>query len=109
MLGGFAEAAALSGAVLAERGGEPPALAEHHTVLVGPEGGWAPEELAHGLPTVAFGVQQMRAETAAVAAGLVLAGLRSGLLATGPGSTTVHDEASGAAADDPHVEGGSPG
>ena len=84
MLGGFAEAAALSGAVLAERGGAPPNVEAHHTVLVGPEGGWAPEELAHGLPTVAFGHHQLRAETAAVAAGLVLTGLRSGLLSSSP-------------------------
>jgi 16S rRNA (uracil1498-N3)-methyltransferase len=94
MLGGFAEAAALSGAVLAQRGGAPPDVHQHHTVLVGPEGGWAPEELAHGLPTVAFGVQQLRAETAAVAAGLVLTALRSGLVATGPGSAAEQPEAS---------------
>ena len=101
MLAGFAEAAALSGAVLAQRGGDVPSLAQHHTVLVGPEGGWAPEELAHGLPTVAFGVQQLRAETAAVAAGLVLSGLRSGLLASGPGP---QPEAQPAPADPPPTD-----
>lgn len=83
MLGGFAEAAALGGAVLAERGGAAPSL-DAHTVLVGPEGGWAPEELAHGLPTMALGDHQLRAETAAVAAGLLLTGLRSGLVAPAP-------------------------
>jgi 16S rRNA (uracil1498-N3)-methyltransferase len=101
MLGGFAEAAALSGAVLADRGGAPPDVQQHHTVLVGPEGGWAPEELAHGLPTVAFGVQQMRAETAAVAAGLLLAGLRSGLLASAsahPGAAPAPEDLDGAQA-----------
>lgn len=83
MLGGFAEAAALSGAVLADRGGAPPTL-DAHTVLIGPEGGWAPEELAHGLPTIGVGSHQLRAETAAVAAGLLLTGLRAGLVAPAP-------------------------
>jgi len=84
MLGGFAEAAALSGAVLADQGGAPPTL-DAHTVLIGPEGGWAPEELAHGLPTMGLGAHQLRAETAAVAAGLLLSALRAGLVAPAPG------------------------
>jgi 16S rRNA (uracil1498-N3)-methyltransferase len=86
MLGGFAEAAALSGAVLADRGGAPPTL-QAHTVLIGPEGGWAPEELAHGLPTIGVGSHHLRAETAAVAVGLLLTGLRAGLVAPAPGAS----------------------
>jgi len=39
---------------------------------VGPEGGWGPEELASGLPTVALGPGVLRVETAAVAAGVLL-------------------------------------
>lgn len=80
LLGGFAAAAALPGACLAEPGGGPPTL-EHPTVLIGPEGGWAPEERGHGLPLVGVGAHPLRAETAAVAAGVLLAALRAGLVA----------------------------
>ena len=72
-------AAAAPPAALAERGGAPPSLA-HPVVLVGPEGGWAPEELAVGLPTVGLGPQVLRAETAAVAAGALLCALRAGVV-----------------------------
>jgi 16S rRNA (uracil1498-N3)-methyltransferase len=58
------------GVVLAERGGTP--LGEARTVLVGPEGGWAPDELAAGLPTVGLGPHVLRAETAAIAAAVRL-------------------------------------
>ena len=53
---------------------------ERPVVLVGPEGGWAPEELAVGLPTVGLGPTVLRVETAAVAAGVLLCGLRSGVV-----------------------------
>jgi 16S rRNA (uracil1498-N3)-methyltransferase len=76
----FAEAAALPGAVLAEPGGPPPSL-DRPVVLVGPEGGWAPEEAACGLPLVGLGPTVLRAETAAVAAGVLLCGLRAGVVA----------------------------
>lgn len=74
----FATVAALPGAVLAQRGGAAVDLA-HPSVLIGPEGGWTPEELA-ARPTVALGVHVLRAETAAVVAGTLLTGLRAGLV-----------------------------
>ncbi len=52
-------------------------------VLVGPEGGWADEELAAGLPRVALGPHVLRAETAAVLAGGLLCALRSGIVTPG--------------------------
>ncbi|MGH9283940.1 MAG: 16S rRNA (uracil(1498)-N(3))-methyltransferase, partial [Acidimicrobiales bacterium] len=66
-------------AALAEAGGAPPTL-ERPALLVGPEGGWDPGELAAGLPTVGFGPTTLRAGTAAVVAGVVLCGLRSGVI-----------------------------
>jgi 16S rRNA (uracil1498-N3)-methyltransferase len=75
----FAEAVTLPGAALAVPGGEPPTLA-HPSVLVGPEGGWADDELAAGLPQVALGDGVLRAETAAITAGALLAALRAGLV-----------------------------
>ena len=67
----LADLAATSGAALATRGGGPLATA-HTTLLVGPEGGWTPEELGIGLPTVDLGPNVLRAETAAIAAGVLL-------------------------------------
>jgi 16S rRNA (uracil1498-N3)-methyltransferase len=64
------------GVALAEPGGAPPSLATP-VVLIGPEGGWSPEELAGGLPTVRLGETILRVETAAVVAGALLTGLRS--------------------------------
>lgn len=64
---------------LAEPGGAPPTLATP-VVLVGPEGGWAPAELAVDAPSVAFGPTVLRVETAAIAAGVALCGLRGGWL-----------------------------
>jgi 16S rRNA (uracil1498-N3)-methyltransferase len=61
---------AQEGAVLAERGGTP--LGDAHTVLVGPEGGWTPEELGAGAPRVGLGPHVLRAETAAIAAAVLL-------------------------------------
>ncbi|MEO7555941.1 MAG: RsmE family RNA methyltransferase [Acidimicrobiales bacterium] len=78
-VGAFALLAGAPGTALCERGGEPPTLATP-TVLVGPEGGWAPEELASAHSTVTLGVTVLRAETAAVAAGALLAGLRAGVV-----------------------------
>ncbi len=51
-----------------------------HTVLVGPEGGWSPEELAEAPSQVGLGVAVLRTETAAVAAGVLLGSLRAGLV-----------------------------
>ena len=55
-------------------------------VAVGPEGGWSTRELASGLPTVGFGLSVLRAETAAVTAGALLASLRTGTVAAAEGS-----------------------
>jgi 16S rRNA U1498 N3-methylase RsmE len=63
-------------------GGGPPSL-ERPVVLVGPEGGWDESELASGLPLVTLGPTVLRAETAAMAAGVLLCGLRAGVV--GPG------------------------
>ena len=77
---GFDLVASEPGAVLAEPGGGPLTLSST-TVLVGPEGGWSDAELsAAGGRTVSLGVGVLRAETAAVAAGVMLAGLRAGLV-----------------------------
>ncbi len=66
-----------SGIALAEPGGPPPA-SELTAIAVGPEGGWSPEELSLGLPTVGLGAYVLRAETAAIAAGVLLGALRTG-------------------------------
>jgi len=55
-------------------------LSDQNFVLVGPEGGWSPEEFAAVNQRVCLGVQTMRAETAAIAAGALLAARRSGHL-----------------------------
>ncbi|HUQ62290.1 MAG TPA: RsmE family RNA methyltransferase [Acidimicrobiales bacterium] len=68
------------GAALADRAGDPPAP-PYGIVLVGPEGGWAPEELATGLPRVKLAVHVLRTETGAVAAGALLSALRAGVVA----------------------------
>jgi 16S rRNA U1498 N3-methylase RsmE len=43
------------------------------------------EELAAGLPTVGFGLSVLRAETAAVTAGALLASLRTGTVVAAEG------------------------
>jgi 16S rRNA (uracil1498-N3)-methyltransferase len=66
---------------LAVQGGVPLTLSTP-TVLVGPEGGWGDAELA-AVPEsrrVGLGPHVLRAETAALAAGLLLAALRGGLV-----------------------------
>ena len=75
----FSEVAARPGAAIAEPGGDPPSL-ERPIVLVGPEGGWAAEEAGTPLPRVALGEFVLRSETAAVAAGALMCGLRAGIL-----------------------------
>ena len=66
--------------VLAQLSGDRPTV-DQHVVAVGPEGGWSTSELASGLPTVGFGLSVLRAETAAVTAGALLASLRTGTVA----------------------------
>jgi len=66
-------------ACLAQMGGRPPSL-ERPVMLVGPEGGWSPAELGSGVPAVGLGPTVLRAETAALAGGVLLAALRDGLI-----------------------------
>ncbi|MGA3215354.1 MAG: RsmE family RNA methyltransferase [Acidimicrobiales bacterium] len=61
---------------LAEPGGGPVSLASP-VVLVGPEGGWTPRELALVETKVSLGNGVLRVETAAVAAGVILSALRN--------------------------------
>jgi 16S rRNA (uracil1498-N3)-methyltransferase len=85
----FADLPALGGpgeVVLAQLSGDRPTVAQH-VVAVGPEGGWSTGELASGLPTVGFGLNVLRAETAAVTAGALLASLRTGTVAAAGEST----------------------
>lgn len=73
------------GVARADGGGDPPTL-ERPVVLVGPEGGWSDDERAASAATVGLGPHVLRTETAAVAAGALLAALRSGVLSvTEPG------------------------
>ena len=76
----FAEVAARVGACRAERGGGPPSLSRP-LVLTGPEGGWSDVEAVIDLPVVGLGHGVLRAETAAMAAGVLLTALRAGLVA----------------------------
>jgi 16S rRNA (uracil1498-N3)-methyltransferase len=67
------------GAALADPGGRAPG-AEDTTLLCGPEGGWSDAERADDRSRVALGGAVLRAETAAVTAGALLAALRLGLV-----------------------------
>lgn len=69
----------LPGVAFADRVGVPPSL-DHPVLLVGPEGGWSSAERTLGAPSVALGAHVLRAETAAVAAGVLLCALRAGLV-----------------------------
>ena len=82
----FGQARALPGAAMAHLGGGPPDLA-HPTVLVGPEGGFSPAEVDCGLPTIDLGPSVLRAETAALSAGVLLGALRVGLCFESPSDT----------------------
>jgi len=74
-----------AGAVLADAGGR--ALRrDDQMVLIGPEGGWDPEE-SDGADRVAVGDNVLRAETAAIAVGVALTALRVGLVGEGLGSS----------------------
>ncbi|CAN5800802.1 16S rRNA (uracil(1498)-N(3))-methyltransferase [soil metagenome] len=78
----FATAAGRPGVAMARVGGDPPSLARP-SVLVGPEGGWAQEELDLPLPAVGLGSLVLRAETAAITAAALLTGMRLGLVREG--------------------------
>jgi 16S rRNA (uracil1498-N3)-methyltransferase len=68
-----------AGVALADRAGGTPSLARP-TVAVGPEGGWSDAERGLGLPAVRLGDAVLRAETAAVAAAVLLGALRAGIV-----------------------------
>jgi len=65
--------------VLAVPGGGRPTLA-HPVLAVGPEGGWDEVERSASGAAVGLGPTVLRAETAAVVAGALLCGIRSGLV-----------------------------
>jgi 16S rRNA (uracil1498-N3)-methyltransferase len=67
----------------AEPGGRPPSVTVP-TVLIGPEGGWTPEELAAATHTVGLGGSVLRVETAAIAAGALLCAQRDAWGGSGP-------------------------
>jgi 16S rRNA (uracil1498-N3)-methyltransferase len=71
----FAVAANVEGACLATQGGGPVGLARPF-VLIGPEGGWSPDERSSGLVGVGLAPYVLRSETAAIVAAALLAGLR---------------------------------
>jgi 16S rRNA (uracil1498-N3)-methyltransferase len=73
----------LAGLAIADPDGGPLTLATP-TVLIGPEGGWSEDELAAVPARACLGPHVLRAETAAVAAGVLLAALRAGLVAPEP-------------------------
>lgn len=73
------------GVTLAEPGGAPPSL-DRPVVLVGPEGGWSPEEWDRRPASTGLGPHVLRVETAAMAAATMLVGLRARIV--GPGSRT---------------------
>jgi 16S rRNA (uracil1498-N3)-methyltransferase len=83
-LAGLAQAVSPAPLVLAHPGGDPPSVAMP-VMAVGPEGGWDDSELAPGgFPVVGLGPGILRAETAAVASGLLLCALRNGLVQEAP-------------------------
>jgi len=69
--------AAGSGGALCDQGGATPLGLARPSLLIGPEGGWDPDELRCGLPTVGLGPTTLRSETAAIAAAVLLCGLRA--------------------------------
>jgi 16S rRNA (uracil1498-N3)-methyltransferase len=73
----FSDVVSMPGAVLADMGGEH-VPSTRSVVLIGPEGGWSQEERACGLPTVTLGDGVLRAETAAIAAGVLVTAARRG-------------------------------
>jgi 16S rRNA (uracil1498-N3)-methyltransferase len=72
----WADIMAAPGAVRAEPGSTGSVDACSHLVVIGPEGGFDPDEQACGLASVSLGDQVLRVETAAIAAGVLLAAAR---------------------------------
>ncbi len=75
-LASYSSAVLLTGVALAAADGEKYDANRHHVILVGPEGGWSPEELAVSVPRVVLGPHILRAETAALAAASVATTIR---------------------------------
>lgn len=82
---GYGDALGAVGGTIADAAGASPRLLEGEAevcgLLVGPEGGWSDEERAAATHRVRLGDHVYRAETAAVAAGVLLCALRTGLVA----------------------------
>lgn len=77
-------ATALAGiAGLCEQDGAEAPTLRRPTLLVGPEGGWDEAERSCGLPLVGVGHTTLRADTAALAAGVLLTALRSATVREG--------------------------
>jgi 16S rRNA (uracil1498-N3)-methyltransferase len=72
----YSSAVLLTGVALAAADGEKYDPDRHQVILVGPEGGWSPEELAVSVPRVVLGPHILRAETAAFAAASVATATR---------------------------------
>jgi len=75
-LTGFGDVAGRPGAAIATLGGQMLDVACHRLLIVGPEGGWSPEELESPPPRVGLGNYVLRSETAAIAAGALMTALR---------------------------------
>lgn len=88
-LSGSAPAVGLSGVVAVADPTGGPVLPGIHTVVVGPEGGWSDDEVdlfaRRHTPLVSLGPSVLRAETAAVTAGVLMTALRAGLVIPPPG------------------------
>jgi 16S rRNA (uracil1498-N3)-methyltransferase len=74
----------LAGVALADPDAASPVDAAVQAIAIGPEGGFSPEELAVGVPTVSLGAQVLRVETAALVAAVLLDRSRA---AVTPGGT----------------------
>lgn len=89
LIAGGLEQLVAEGTVAADAGGRP-LRSTDRTVLVGPEGGWDDGELlvaGHELDRVGMGEHVLRAETAAITAGVLLTTLRAELVAAAPDFT----------------------
>jgi 16S rRNA (uracil1498-N3)-methyltransferase len=90
-LPGLAEVVGLPGAAIADVAGDlvgPPVS----TVVVGPEGGWSEAERALRAPRIRLGPHVMRAETAAITAGALLAASRSDITLSSTASLVAAQE-----------------
>jgi 16S rRNA (uracil1498-N3)-methyltransferase len=74
----LADVLAMPGCAIAEPGGVEISR-EHRIVVIGPEGGFTPDELTTQVPTVSLGESILRAETAAIVAGALMVRAGRGL------------------------------